>query len=110
MPADVNLQTYDPLTQKNTVAINAQGQVGQYGKLNPEATNKGWKASAIAMHKFADDTIGVSLGFSAIKDPTQDFHWATGGGSGNYYGPNEPRRARAISARTTSRITSIRTR
>jgi len=84
----VNLQTYDPLTQKNTVAINAQGQVGQYSKLNPEATNKGWKVSAIAMHKFADDTLGVSLGFSAIKDPTQDYHWATGGGNGNYYGPN----------------------
>lgn len=88
LAGDVNLQTYDPLTQKNTVAINAQGQVGKYGKLNPEATNKGWKVSAIAMHKFADDTLGVSLGFSAIKDPTQDFHWATGGGNGNYYGPN----------------------
>jgi iron complex outermembrane receptor protein len=87
LAGSVNLQTYDPLTQKNTVAVNAQGQVGQYGKLNPEATNKGWKVSAIAMHKFADDTLGVSLGFSAIKDPTQDYHWATGGGSGNYYGP-----------------------
>ena len=87
LAGDVNLQTYDPLTQKNTVAINAQGQVGQYGALNPEAKNKGWKVSAIAMHKFADDTLGVSLGFSAIKDPTQDFHWATGGGNGNYYGP-----------------------
>ena len=87
LAGDVNLQTYDPLTQKNTVAINAQGEVGQYGKFNPEATNKGWKASAIAMHKFADDTIGVSLGFSAIKDPTQDYHWATGGANGNYYGP-----------------------
>lgn len=87
LAGSVNLQTYDPLTQKNTVAINAQGQVGQYGKLNPEATNKGWKVSAIAMHKFADDTLGVSLGFSAIKDPTQDYHWATGGGNGNYYGP-----------------------
>jgi iron complex outermembrane receptor protein len=83
----VNLQTYDPLTQKNTAAINLQGQVGQYASLNPEGSNKGYKASLLVMHKFADDTLGVSLGFSAIKDPTQNYHWATGGGNGNYYGP-----------------------
>ncbi len=83
----VDLQTYDPLTQKNTVAINMQGEVGQYGKLNPDGTNKGYKVSAIFTHKFLDDTLGVSFGVSAIQDPTQDYHWATGGGSGNYYGP-----------------------
>ena len=109
LAGDVNLQTYDPLSQKNTIAVNAQGSVGQYSKLNPEATNKGWKVSAIAMHKFLDDTLGVSVGFSAIKDPTQDYHWATGGGSGNYYGPTSLDR-RATLVRTTSRITPIRTR
>ena len=83
----VNLQTYDPLTQKNTFAINAQGEIGQYKSLNPDADNKGYKASLVFIHKFAEDTIGVSLGLSVIKDPTQDYHWATGGGSGNYYGP-----------------------
>ena len=83
----VNLQTYDPLTQKDAFAINVQGAIGQYNKLNPDATNKGYKASLVYIHKFADDTIGVSLGLSAIQDPTQDYHWATGGGSGNYYGP-----------------------
>ncbi|HZU50567.1 MAG TPA: TonB-dependent receptor, partial [Sphingomicrobium sp.] len=83
----VNLQTYDPLTQKNTLALNVQGEVDQYHKLNPDGSNTGYKGSAIYMHKFADDTLGVSLGFSAIKDPTQDYHWATGGGNGNYYGP-----------------------
>jgi len=83
----VNLQTYDPLKQKNSAAINIQGQLGQYKALNPEADNDGYKISALYIHKFADDTIGVSAGFSAIKDPTQDYHWATGGGNGNYYGP-----------------------
>ncbi|MGN6376608.1 MAG: TonB-dependent receptor [Sphingomonas sp.] len=87
LAGSVNLQTYDPLTQKNTAAINLQGQVGQYARLNPEGTNKGYKASLILMHKFADDTLGVSLGLSAIQDPTQNYHWATGGGNGNYYGP-----------------------
>lgn len=83
----VNLKTYDPLKSKRTIAINLQGSLGQYSKLNPEASNKGYKASLLYMNKFADDTIGISLGFSAIKDPTQSYHWATGGGNGNYYGP-----------------------
>lgn len=83
----VNLQTYDPLTQKNTLAVNIQGEVGQYKKLNPDGSNTGYKASLLWMHKFANDTLGISLGFSAIKDPVQDYHWATGGGNGNYYGP-----------------------
>lgn len=85
----VNLQTYDPLTQKNSAAINVQGGFGQYSPLNPEADNKGYKVSALYVHKFADNTIGVSAGFSAINDPTQDYHWATGGGNGNYYGPGQ---------------------
>ena len=84
----VNLQTYDPLTQKNTLAVNIQGEMGQYKKVNPDGTNKGYKGSLIYMHKFADDTLGVSLGLSAIKDPTQDYHWATGGGNGNYNDPD----------------------
>ena len=84
----VNLQTYDPLTQKDAFAINVQGSIGQYKSLNPDADNKSYKASLVYIHKFADDTIGVSLGLSAIKDPTQDYHWATGGGNGNYYGPS----------------------
>ena len=83
----VNLQTYDPLTQKNAFAINVQGEKNQYGKLNPDSAGMGYKVSALYTHKFADNTLGISLGFSAIQDTTQDYHWATGGGNGNYYGP-----------------------
>ena len=81
----VDLKTYDPLKAKKSFSINVQGAIGQYKALNPEASNKGYKVSAVYIDKFADNTIGVSLGFSALKDPTQDYHWATGGGSGNYY-------------------------
>ena len=86
----VDLKTYDPLKSKKSVSINVQGQIGQYKSLNPEASNKGYKVTAVYIDKFADNTIGVSLGFSAIKDPTQDYHWATGGGQGNYYTKSNP--------------------
>lgn len=90
LAATVDLKTYDPLKSKKTFSVNIQGSVGQYGRLNPELSNKGYKATAVYVDKFADNTIGVSLGVSAIKDVTQDYHWATGGGNGNYYGPSNP--------------------
>ncbi len=86
----VDLKTYDPLKVKKSISINVQGQIGQYKSLNPEGSNKGYKVTAVYIDKFADNTIGVSLGFSAIKDPTQDYHWATGGGQGNYYTASNP--------------------
>jgi len=84
LAGDVDLKTYDPLTHKRTISLNVQGQIGQYGALNPEASNKGYKATAIYVDKFADDTIGISLGVSAINDPEQNQSFNTGGAQGNY--------------------------
>lgn len=68
----VNLKTYDPLTNKRTFAVNVQGELNGYKKQNPDGTNKGYKASVIYIDKFADNTIGVSLGASVLQSPTQD--------------------------------------
>lgn len=68
----VNLKTYDPLTNKRTIAVNVQGELNGYKKLNPDGTNKGYKASIVYIDKFADNTIGVSLGASILQNPTQD--------------------------------------
>jgi hypothetical protein len=59
----VNLQTYDPLKSKKSFSVNVQGEIGQYKSLNPEGSNKGYKVSSVYVDKFADDTIGLSLGF-----------------------------------------------
>ncbi len=84
LAGEVNLKTYDPLTHKKTISLNIQGEVGQYGALNPGTSNKGYKATAIYVDKFADDTIGISLGVSALKDPQQNYSFNTGGPQGNY--------------------------
>ena len=84
LAGDVDLKTYDPLTHKKTLSINIQGQVGQYGALNPESSNKGYKATLIYTNKFANDTIGLSFGLSALKDPEQNYNFATGGSGGNW--------------------------
>jgi iron complex outermembrane receptor protein len=68
----VDLQTLDPLKNKRTVSLNAEGQITGYHKLNPDLTNKGYKATAIYIDKFADDTLGVSLGVSASQSPVEN--------------------------------------
>jgi iron complex outermembrane receptor protein len=84
LAGEVDLKTYDPLTHKKTFSINIQGSVGQYGALNPGTSNKGYKSTLIYVNRFADDTIGVSFGISAIKDPQQNESFNTGGAQGNY--------------------------
>lgn len=75
----VNLMTIDPLTAKPTLAINLQGEVNGKSKLNPDGDDKGYKGSLIFTHRFANDTIGVSLGGSAISSPVQTQGYATWG-------------------------------
>lgn len=84
----VNLQTFDPLKSKRVVAINLEGTMGQYSALNPEASNKGYKATFVYIDKFNDGKLGVSLGLSASNDPEQSYHFGTGGANGNYNTPD----------------------
>lgn len=75
----VNLMTIDPLTAKPTLALNLQGEMNGESKVNPDGDNKGYKGSLIFTHRFANDTIGVSLGGSAISSPVQTQGYATWG-------------------------------
>jgi len=75
----VNLQTIDPLTNKRVFSINLQGEMDGYHKLNPDLPRAGYKVSAIWIDKFADDTIGISLGASAIQSSVQNKQWAAWG-------------------------------
>lgn len=84
----VNLQSIDPLANKRILSVNVQGELDGYHKLNPDQTNKGYKAGLIYSDSFAGDTLGISLGFSAIQSPVQNKQYAAWGyptdGSGNY--------------------------
>lgn len=84
----VNLQAIDPLSNKRVFSVNGQGELNSYGKENPDMTNKGYKVTAIFINKFADDTLGVSLGASALQSPVQDRQYDAWGyptdSSGNY--------------------------
>ncbi len=75
----VDLMTIDPLSTKRTISINVQGEFNGYKKLNPDASDKGYKGTLIYVNKFADNTIGVSLGVSAINSPVQNKQYESWG-------------------------------
>ncbi|WP_343611569.1 TonB-dependent receptor [Novosphingobium sp.] len=84
----VDLMSIDPLSNKRILSINLQGELNGYAKQNPDQTNKGYKATFIYSDKFADDTLGVTIGASAIESPVQNKQFASWGyptsASGNY--------------------------
>ncbi len=67
----VDLQSIDPLKNKRILSLNAQGELNGFHSLNSDQTNKGYKFTGIFSNKFANDTIGLSLGFTAAESPAQ---------------------------------------
>ncbi len=80
----VNLLTIDPLSNKRIFSVSAQGELNDFKSLNPDLTNKGYKFSGIFVDHFADDTLGISLGASAIESPVQNKQYDAWG----YAGPD----------------------
>ena len=68
----VDLRTIRPLEHgQRSFTANARGEFNEDGSLNPDAPSKGFRASATYIDQFADDTVGVTLGFAAQSTPTQ---------------------------------------
>ena len=68
----VDLRMLRPLEQADrTVVVSLRGQMNGQNKLNPDGTRYGYRASATYVDKFAGDTLGIAVGFSATETPTQ---------------------------------------
>ena len=69
----VDLRMLRPLQQANRIiAVQARGEFNGQKTLNPDSADKGYRASATYVDKFADDTFGVAVGVSAALIPSQD--------------------------------------
>jgi iron complex outermembrane receptor protein len=69
----VDLRMLRPLAQKSRViAVQLRGQLNGMASLNPDSDNKGFRASAAYVDKFANDTFGIAIGLSATNAPSQD--------------------------------------
>jgi iron complex outermembrane receptor protein len=82
----IDLRTVHPLESKNTFAFNVKGIDNSLGHVNPDVSNKGFSANGTYIHKFADDTIGFSIGYSHMDSPEAIQHtkdWYYGSNPGN---------------------------
>lgn len=84
----VDMRTVKPLAHgKQTIALSARGDYIDAPKLNPDAGNWGYRFSGTYIDQFADDTIGISLSASVLKQeiPIERFEawgYPTGGPGG----------------------------
>ena len=69
----VNLMSRRPLdTRGREVAFNVRGETNSLGTQVPGVTSpNGYRLSASYVNQFADNTIGVALGFARLKSTTQ---------------------------------------
>ena len=69
----VDLRLLKPLDEKDRIiAVQLRGQLNEQKKLNPEADRVGYRASATYIDQFANDTLGVAIGFSHTKNVSQN--------------------------------------
>ena len=87
----IDLRTIRPLdVGKRVFAVGARGTYIDQ-KLDPNSSNKGYRAYATFVDKFADDRVGVALSAAYTNEPyqTRDFNaWGFGGYPGGAQGMN----------------------
>lgn len=72
----VDMRTIRPLQHgEQTVAFNLRGEKGSIDQLHPEISANGWRGSVSYIDQFADDTIGVAIGYAHMDTPTQVQHY-----------------------------------
>jgi len=68
----VDMRTVRPLDYgKTALFVGMQGEYDTVGKLQPGATDAGYRASATYITQFDDDKVGVMFGYAHITTPNQ---------------------------------------
>ncbi|WP_394132715.1 TonB-dependent receptor [Shewanella maritima] len=76
----VDMQTISPLRHgERTFAVSLRGEYNDLGALNAGSTDKGYRGSISYIDQFADDTIGIALGYSRMQSPNQEERWQAWG-------------------------------
>ena len=71
-----DLRTVRPLAfGSRAVAVNLRGEVVEGDSLNDDVNNYGGRFSISYIDQFADDTLGLALGYAHLDSPSQNRHY-----------------------------------
>lgn len=71
-----DLRTIRPLEQdERTISLSARYEWNEYGALNAGSEDDGHRLTGFYVDQFANDTIGIALGFARQTSPTQGERW-----------------------------------
>lgn len=76
----VDMRVVRPLDlRERKIALNARGEYNSNGTLNEGTSAKGGRFSASYIDQFANNTIGVAVGYAHLDSPGQDLHYKAWG-------------------------------
>lgn len=76
----VDMQTISPLAHgEQTIAVSLRGEMNDLGSLNSGSSDTGYRGSISYIDQFADDTIGVAIGYARMMSPNQEERWQAWG-------------------------------
>lgn len=86
----IDMKTVRPLSYNGrTIAVGLRGEVNDLGELNPDISNKGYRANISYIDQNEDGTVGWAIGYARMVSPTAEERWQAWGypttGSNNAY-------------------------
>ena len=72
----IDMKTIRPIAYgKQQIVVGARAELNDLGKLNPDISNKGYRANIFYVDQNADGTIGWAFGYARMQSPTQEERW-----------------------------------
>ncbi len=72
----IDMKTIRPLAYgKRQIAIGVRGELNDLGKLNPDISNKGYRANIFYVDQNDDETVGWAIGYARMQSPTAEQRW-----------------------------------
>lgn len=69
----IDMKSVRPLAfGKRAIAVGARFEINDLGKLNPDISNKGYRANISYIDQNADGTIGWAFGYARMQSPTAE--------------------------------------
>ncbi len=76
----IDMKTIRPLAYgKRQIVLGARAELNDLGKLNPDISNKGYRANLFYVDQNEAGTAGWAIGYARMQSPTQEQRWQAWG-------------------------------